>query len=123
LGANDADVPPADYMPAGWLPVPQCVPQMGAHAVTPAFMAPSGARQTTDCLFTFYRGRMFAYEPKITIDALLARQDVDVAAPLMPKLDKAALAPTRVVWKYTQKYDVWSFYYADFKEVGPNGPI
>lgn len=88
---------PFEYMPAGYIPIPGGVPQMGTHWVdqTSPELQPGGTFTQT-FLYGSYDGEVNFYEPMITEEFLLANPTFQRDLPVPAKFSHAGWYPTKM---------------------------
>ncbi|TAM57687.1 hypothetical protein EPN52_12600 [bacterium] len=93
--------PNPDSVPAGYVPTPGGVPQMGAHWINPKSAEFNGQPFTQTLIYGFYDGNFAFVEPMATTAFLQSKAQVDEALP-QPKAYAAGKSfPTR----YTIAFD------------------
>ncbi|GAB4457798.1 MAG: DUF5602 domain-containing protein [Armatimonadaceae bacterium] len=86
--------PPAEAIPAGYLPTPGGVPTQGAHWFNPTAPEHSGAGFSHTLLYGFYNGRMVFLEPRVTQSMAQSVTDVSQPIPQPQVYPKPGLYPT-----------------------------
>ena len=88
---------PLAYMPAGYIPIPGGVPQMGTHWVDQnAPELQPGGEFTQTFLYGSYDGNVTFYEPMITEEFLLENPGFQRDIPAQPKFKTAGWYPTKM---------------------------
>jgi len=126
IDCTDQTLPPADMIPTKWLMATpdNCLQQHGIPAVN--LFAPEFNQQrfVTGMMLTFYKGTFYSWEPKLTLEAILERQEtfnfplLSVAAD-PNKTMPDGMYPTKMTVKYDKKTDTYVFTIGTFKP----GPI
>ncbi len=99
--ANVERKPSAEYIPAGYVPLPGGVPTEGAHWVDPASPEFNMQPFTRTFIYGFYNGRMVFMGPMVTKDFLETKTNTTDAIKLPERFLRNAYYPTR----YSVKYD------------------
>lgn len=73
--------PAAGYLPAGYIPTPGGVPQMGKHWIDPTSPEFNGQPFTKTLIYGTYNGNVIFLEPMITLATLLSGKDYHLSIP------------------------------------------
>lgn len=104
FGADEArlnKLPPAQYIPQGYVPAKPAVAFMGLHWIRPDFPEFNGQRFTESLLYGSYNGRLTFIEPMVTRDFLLSHTAVDRSVYQPKAAQVSGYYPTR----YTISFD------------------
>jgi hypothetical protein len=73
--------PLAEYLPAGYFPIPGGAPQMGKHWVDPTSPEFNGQPFSYTLIYGTYNGKVIFVEPMITLSTLLSRNNLTLPIP------------------------------------------
>ncbi len=98
-------VPPAQYVPKGYVATPGGVPRMGAHWINPASPEFHGKPFTKTFIHGFYNAHMIFFEPMVALAYLQTKPSFAEAIPLPKAYEKKGYYPTNYSIKYDKRHD------------------
>lgn len=110
--------PAADYMPLNYVPIPEGVPQMGAHWADVTSPELNGQKFTQTFIYGSYNGKVTFQEPMVTEAFLNANAGFTRSIPQAAKVEKPGWYPTKM--RIEKAYGTTSVILEDFIRRQPN---
>lgn len=88
-------LPPADFMPKGYIRLPAGVPEMGTHWADPTSPELAGKKFTETLIYGSYDGKMTFMEPMVSYDFLKNSPNLSKTMPLPTKFAKSGYYPMK----------------------------